>query len=89
MMWYWGAGVHWWGWLLGIASMLVFWGLLIWAVVAVASWARREGSPRKHGGTAEEILARRFAAGEIDADEYRQRLATLRGGEVTLDRSRR
>lgn len=89
MMWYWGAGVHWWGWLLGIASMLVFWGLLIWAVVAVAGWARREGSPRKHGETAEVILARRFAAGEIDADEYRQRLATLRGGEVTLDRSRR
>ncbi|MEU8660385.1 SHOCT domain-containing protein [Actinoplanes philippinensis] len=30
------------------------------------------------GRSAERILADRFAHGEIDADEYRQRLATLR-----------
>ncbi|WP_245560335.1 MULTISPECIES: SHOCT domain-containing protein [Nocardia] len=27
----------------------------------------------------EQVLAERFARGEIDADEYHQRLATLRG----------
>lgn len=37
------------------------------------------GSPPGHGpATAEQILAERFARGEIDEDEYRQRMAALR-----------
>ena len=35
MMWYWGTGVHGWAWGLGIFTSLIFWGLIIWAVVAL------------------------------------------------------
>ena len=46
MMWYWSTGVHGWAWGLGIFTSLIFWGLIIWAVVALAGWARpgRPGS---------------------------------------------
>ena len=128
MMWYWGTGVHGWAWGLGIFTSLIFWGLIIWAVVALAGWARpgrpgsaapgiwREsgswpgagppgspgphgpgspgphgpGSPGPHGpgspwrdNDPEEILSRRYAAGEIDAEEYRQRLEVLRAKRHT------
>jgi len=36
-------------------------------------------SPNHHRSTPEQVLAERFARGEIDEGEYRQRLATLRG----------
>jgi putative membrane protein len=60
--------------------MLAFWGLLAWVVVVlvrdrdhnVQSVSPRPPSP-------EEIVAERFARGEIDADEYRERLEALRG----------
>jgi putative membrane protein len=96
-MWYWGTGVHGWAWGLGILTSLIFWGLIIWAIVALVGWGRRgrAGGPGGPGGPgpggpgpwpgdgargddAEQILSRRFAAGEIDADEYRQRLEVLR-----------
>jgi hypothetical protein len=32
MMWYWGGGMHWWGWLLGLLGMLASWAAVIWAV---------------------------------------------------------
>ncbi|MFJ9952386.1 SHOCT domain-containing protein [Kitasatospora sp. NPDC091207] len=37
------------------------------------------GPPRAVSPTAEHLLAERFARGEIDAEEYRQRLDVLRG----------
>ena len=144
MMWYWGTGVHGWAWGLGIFTSLIFWGLIIWAVVALMGWAHRgrpgsaepgiwresgswpgagppgspgphgpgspgphgpgspgphgpgspgphePGSPGPHGpgspwrdNDPEEILSRRYAAGEIDAEEYRQRLEVLRAQRHT------
>ena len=67
----------WWGWLAMSLGMVAFWGLIIWAVVALfrgfgGSW------PRTERPDPERILAERFAAGEIDEDEYQQRLVTLR-----------
>ena len=88
MTWYWGTGVQWWAWGLGILTTFVFWALVIWAIVALASWARnsRPGQPGpgepgaalRPADDAELILARRFAAGEIDAEEYQRRLEVLR-----------
>ena len=47
----WGTGVHWWGWVLGIAATAVFWALVIWAIVALVRWARTAGTgPRAAGG---------------------------------------
>jgi putative membrane protein len=82
MNWY-GAGMSGWGYLLMIANTLLFWGLLVAGVVVLV---RYFGSASRHGGvrpgqsaTPEQILAERFARGEIDEDEYRRRLAVLRG----------
>lgn len=79
MMWYWSSGVHWWGWLLGGFGMIVFWGLVIWAIVALVGLARGSGPPRHdRDDDPERILARRLAEGEIDLDEYHRLLEALR-----------
>ncbi len=77
MMWGW-SGWSWWGWALMSLSMLVFWGLVIWGVVALF---RRSGDgrpERQERPDPERVLAERFAAGEIDEEEYHRRLQTLR-----------
>lgn len=67
----------WWGWLAMSLGMIAFWGLIIWAVVALfRGWGGPARSPERPDP--ERILAERFAAGEIDEDEYQQRLTTLR-----------
>src|SRR6266498_3002323 len=75
---WWGwHGWSWWGWLAMSLSMVAFWGLIVWGIVAIfrgvgGSWRRSEGRDP------EQILAERFAAGEIDEEEYHRRLQTLR-----------
>jgi putative membrane protein len=82
MWWYAGNGAWpWWGWV-GFLFMIVFWGLLIWAAVALFRYLaapERERAVPHRAQTAEEILAERFARGEIDADEYQHRLEALQG----------
>ena len=87
MYWY-GEHMTGWGYGLGIISMVLFWGLLIVAVIAAIRYlsrGRQLGSPPEPSTSqlpsAEQLLAERFARGEIDADEYRQRRETLREGE--------
>lgn len=73
-----------WGWVGMTVSMVVFWAL----VVALVVWSMRSLSdrdrphrvapPPAHGKTPEQLLAERFARGEIDEDEYLRRLAVLR-----------
>jgi putative membrane protein len=68
----WGAG----GWLVMSLMMVVLWGgliaLLVWLVQSISSGtdSRQTGPPP---GTADEVLAARFARGEIDEDEFRRR----------------
>ena len=74
--------------LLWMLIPLLFWGgllaLIAWAVVRIfpifpggrGGGMPREGSVR----SAEDILKERFAQGEIDAEEYEERLRVLRGG---------
>jgi len=92
---YWGhlyhGGITWGVWLLGILLTVAFWGLLIIAIIWLVRGIRRGGHRLPLGGQrgpwgwhppvppAEAILAERFARGEIDEDEYRVRLAVLRG----------
>jgi putative membrane protein len=52
--------------------MALFWGVIAWAAVLLM---RR--SPSERSGTPEEILAARFAHGDIDDGEYERRLETL------------
>lgn len=73
MMWYWGGGVHWWGWLLGTIGMIAFWALIIWAVWYFVTGVSRRPSEPGHGpGDAKGILDERLARGEINAEEYRR-----------------
>ncbi len=75
------------GYALGIITMVLFWGLLIVAVVAAIRYLGRSGQERTPPQqpsaeppprpTAEQLLAERFARGEIDAGEYQHRLDTL------------
>ena len=75
----------WWGWLAMSVGMIAFWGLVIWAIVAIfrgSDWTWRRPDP-------ERIVAERFAAGEIDEDEYRRRLDALRSaGHRSWERQR-
>jgi putative membrane protein len=81
-----GWGVF--GWL-GMLITLLFWGgllvLIIWAVVRiVTAIEHRQGTPphttRGHtqSSSAEEILKERFARGEIDTEEFKERRRMLR-----------
>ena len=75
----WSAGSWWWM----AIMMIVFWGGIIWIAVALIRRIERRPQLQTHStsdpprATAQEILAERFARGEIDADEYRQRRDTL------------
>jgi putative membrane protein len=71
-----------WGYVLMTLSMLLFWGLIIGAVVALVRYFGGAGravqvTPTTPNGP-ERILAERFARGEIDEDEYRRRIAVVR-----------
>jgi putative membrane protein len=68
------------GWL-GMGIGMVFWivllAVIIGAIVAVMNRAQSRGDDRR-GESADEVLRRRFAGGDIDAEEYERRLAVLR-----------
>jgi putative membrane protein len=76
-----GYAMSGWGWLFMTLGMLGFWALV--AVLALALLRRpgpsHQRPPRDQQPPpgAEEILAQRLAHGELDPDEYRQRLQTL------------
>jgi putative membrane protein len=59
------------------ASMVVIWTLVIWGIVTVARGSNTSTGER--GAGPERSLAERFAAGDIDADEYRQRHCAAQG----------
>ena len=55
--------------------LIVGW-LVVWAVVYTSS--RPSSPPESSTASGERILADRFAKGEIDIDEYKERLDELR-----------
>lgn len=81
MMYWYGTGMGGWGYVLMALSMLLFWGLIIGAIVALVRFLGGAGAtgraPARQKGP-EEILAERFARGEIDEEEYRRRIAVVR-----------
>ena len=66
----WGPGLWW-------PIFPLFW-LLLWGAVIVAFLRFRRGGRWQHRHGAEEVLAERYARGEIGVDEYRERLAVLK-----------
>ncbi|WP_316742032.1 SHOCT domain-containing protein [Streptomyces sp. MK7] len=89
MMWY-DGGWGWGGWIVMTLFMVLFWAVLIVGLIALVRYLagtrhhQQPGSPPPSGWGggqnrgAENLLAERFARGEIDEDEYRRRLALLR-----------
>ncbi len=74
-MMYWNDGWGWGAWLVMTIFMVVFWGLVAWVVVTVIRGSSGTERPRD---SAEDILAERFARGELDESEYTGRLDALR-----------
>lgn len=71
------------GWLAMALMMIVFWGGLIWLVITLSrhnSGAHHPppSPPPSSRLSPEDILHERLARGEIDTEEYRQRLEALR-----------
>lgn len=90
MMWY-DGGWGWGGWFMMAVLMVLFWGLVIAGVIVVVHYVRGGRQPGHSGPSgeqgwghaqgrqrAEDLLAERYASGEIDDEEYKRRLALLR-----------
>jgi putative membrane protein len=81
---WWGNGWGWAGWVLMSVVIVLFCALLIIAIVLAIRYLA--GSRDTSAGTAsyrpsppaEDLLAERFARGEIDEDEYRRRMSIIR-----------
>ncbi|MBQ0983192.1 SHOCT domain-containing protein [Streptomyces sp. F63] len=79
MMFWYDHDVGGWGWFAMSVGMILFWGLIITgAVMLFRSLGNRSEQPQRPvPPSAEQVLAERFARGEIDDEEYRRRLDTL------------
>lgn len=66
-------------WIFMVLVMVVFWALVLFAVVAIFRGGRHDqvGTAAPHPD-ALEILEERFARGEIDVEEYHARKTVLR-----------
>src|SRR3990172_5534628 len=65
-----------WG-LFGPVLMLLFWGLVIWGVVALVRGAAGSGPSTPHPDSALELLKRRYARGETNKQEYEEKRRDL------------
>ncbi|ANP51659.1 putative membrane protein [Streptomyces griseochromogenes] len=91
MIWY-DHGVGGWGWFAMSVGMIFFWaltitiGVLLYRALVTPGRSGNGADARQPGPPPEQLLAERFARGEIDEDEYHRRLTVL--GETTGDVSR-
>lgn len=79
MMFWYGDGMTGWGYpMMAMAMVLAWWlvGLGVYALVRYLGHGNRPAHPRP---TPEQVLADRFARGEIDAPEFHERLDILDG----------
>ena len=60
-----------------ILAMVVFWGLIIWGVVALVRGRHSYCRTEHDNNSALEILRRRYAAGEISKEEFEQKKKDL------------
>ncbi|KAA0108848.1 SHOCT domain-containing protein [Mycolicibacterium sp. P1-5] len=86
MMFWYDHDMSGWGYAGMAIGMVLFWILVIVAIVVLVRFstgntqARTVLQPPQYPESPEQLLAARFARGDIDEAEYQQRLAVLRGG---------
>lgn len=85
MGWYDHGNMGSWGWAGMGVGMVLFWALLVGGIVALVIYTTRDRQGRRQilpgptpTASPEQVLATRFARGEINETEYRDRLAVLR-----------
>jgi putative membrane protein len=77
-MMYFGDHLSGWGWGFMAFGSVLFWAVLIVGIVVLVRSLNRNNAFGSGGrSSAEDLLAQRFARGEIDEAEYRQRLRIL------------
>jgi putative membrane protein len=84
MVWY-GNGMGGWGYAMMTVSTVLFWIVIGYLAVVLVRHLRRSPEGTTGRTDPENILAERFARGEIDEQEYEARLSTLRS--ISGDRS--
>lgn len=85
-MMYWGNGMGGWGMALMGISGLLFWGLIIAGIVLMVrttGHGTQTATAATQAPTPQQVLADRFARGEIDGEEYALRLQVLSGAGST------
>ena len=73
-------GMGWGGWIVMTLTMVAFWSLVVFGVIAIFRGdreARSDQIPRERDPM--QILDERFARGEIEIEEYHARQDVLRG----------
>jgi putative membrane protein len=75
----WGDHGWGWGWGFGPVSMLLFWVLVVVAVVALGKYISGRSGDMLGGKSALDILKERYARGEIGKDEFEQKRRDLEG----------
>ncbi len=68
----WDMG-HGWGWWMGFGSIWIvgFWAVIVWVVLTFRKrWSGEQDRVGKDEGTAQEILERRYARGELSDEQY-------------------
>ncbi len=78
----WGIsnGYGWSGGLIGMLSMVLFWGLIIVGIIVLVRWFSGQpgdGPCPSWGESALEVLKKRYAIGEINKEEFERIKANL------------
>lgn len=79
-------GWGWGGWSLMVLGMSALWVLVISGVIIAIHYVSegdRRTTTRLRPNGPEDVLAQRFARGEIDSDEYLRCLSTIRDHRLT------
>ena len=71
----WGGG---WMWLWGLTTMVLFVVLIVWLIRSTTFVHGSSQPTRDPADRAREILAERYARGELTTEEYRERFEQLR-----------
>ena len=78
MMWWSDGSWGWAGWLAMSLMMVVFWGLIGFGIYWLVRSTRTPSEhPHTHASGPEDILAERFARGEISPEEFDERKKVL------------